>query len=82
MPKVIASPEAARKGYCARLIDQLRTVEDAITGNKLSTREQLIFIGIDAQQKHSGGTARATDVRSSLGHANSLPAAGSKSGSC
>ena len=41
-------------GYYTRLIDKLKVVEDAITGNKLNLLEQTIYITTDAGQNATG----------------------------
>eukprot|EP00966_Prymnesium_polylepis_P025225 581763-Prymnesium_polylepis.1 len=53
--------ESCRASYCAGLAEELMIVEDAITGNRLNVREQLICITMDTGE--DGRRSIATNVR-------------------
>ena len=51
---------AARRTYLSNLIEKLSFVEDAITGNRLRIDDQLVYIGINADDgKTEGGVKRS-----------------------
>ncbi len=55
----MAAYVAARKTYLTNLVDKLSYVEDAITGNRLRIDDQLVFIGINADDGKSEVGLRA-----------------------
>ncbi|KAL1515891.1 hypothetical protein AB1Y20_002506 [Prymnesium parvum] len=50
----VAEYEEARMSYCKDVVEKLRFVEDAITGNRLSVEDQLIDIAVDSSETATG----------------------------
>ena len=59
-------------GYYTRLIDKLKVVEDAITGNKLNLLEQTIYITTDAGQNATGSGVSGVQ-RSDYANVKTMP---------